>query len=100
MLLYITDRGCNLFWSVYENTSRFFRKCQKKKQILKLLASLVNTAPPQPGVLFKGRVSSYGRREFPVRVTYTLKETTSQTDYYLVNSSSKTHVFEDKMTEY
>ena len=29
-----------------------------------------------------------------------LKETTSQTDEYLVILSSKTHVFEDKMTKY
>ena len=30
----------------------------------------------------------------------TLKEIISQTDYYLVNLSSKTYVFEDKMTKY
>ena len=31
---------------------------------------------------------------------FTLKEITSQTDLYLVSLSSKTNVFEDKMTKY
>ena len=30
----------------------------------------------------------------------TLKEITSQTDFYLVSLSSKTYDFEDKMTKY
>ena len=36
----------------------------------------------------------------PTPVVTALKETTSQTDYYLVNLSSKTYVFEDKLTKY
>ena len=38
-------------------------------------------------LLFNGRV-------------YALKEIINQTDKYLVNLSSKTYVFEDKMTKY
>ena len=37
---------------------------------------------------------------FKSRLKYTQKEITSQIDYYLVILSSKTHVFEDKMTKY
>ena len=33
-------------------------------------------------------------------VDFTLKEIISQFDYYLVNLSSETYVFEDKMTKY
>ena len=36
----------------------------------------------------------------PYRVLITQKEITSQTDKHLVNLSSKTYVFEDKLTKY
>ena len=35
-----------------------------------------------------------------INILGALKETTSQTDQYLVSLSSKTHVFEDKMTKH
>ena len=33
-------------------------------------------------------------------IVHSLKEKTSQTDQYLVNLSSETYVFEDKLTRY
>ena len=43
----------------------------------------------------------YGNNLFgDIKVNPTLKEIISQTDWHLVSLSSKTYVFEDKMTKY
>ena len=60
------------------------------------------------GKLVKYTTKSYFDKSFNYKYnekqTYnrrsTLKEIISQTDYYKVNLSSKTYIFEDKMTKY
>ena len=46
--------------------------------------------------------SSFGRASvvYAILERTSMKETISQTDLYLVNLSSKTYVFEDKLTTY
>ena len=49
--------------------------------------------------LVRGHFENNSQNNWP-RQQSSLKKKISQTDYYLVNLSSKTNVFEDKLTKY